>query len=134
MFLPFLTTAVQDPTGVEVIRRRFAPRASSVSKARRLATRQIEDPELATRVATVVSELTSNAVLHARSGFQLEVRTDSSAIRVTVYDGDPELPQPVDSSPREPSGRGLQIVAALSDRWGSHPHRDGKAVWAEIDI
>src|SRR5690554_2818783 len=133
MLFPLIVTAVQDPTGVDVIRRRFAPRVSSVSRARRFATEKISDPDLASRVATVVSELATNAIRHARSGFRLEVRTDSSSIRVTVFDTDPTPPRLLDGGPHEPTGRGLRIVAALANRWGFHPDGNGKAVWAEID-
>ena len=32
------------------------------------------------------------------------------------------------------SGRGLLLVAALADRWGTEPHHPvGKTVWAELD-
>ncbi|KOY56795.1 histidine kinase, partial [Streptomyces sp. XY332] len=30
-------------------------------------------------------------------------------------------------------GHGLHIVERLSDRWGTHVHDNGKAVWAEIE-
>lgn len=129
-----LVSAVQDSTGVDVIRRRFTARASSVAKARQFAVTGITDPELRSRVATVVSELATNAIRHARTAFNLEVRTDSSGIRVTVADSDPSPPKIMDGvSPHEPAGRGLMIVAALADRWGYEPDGHGKSVWAELD-
>lgn len=129
----FFLSAIQDSTGVDVTRRRFSPRASSVAEARRFATDGISDPDLSSRVATVVSELATNAIRHAKSGFQVEVRTDDSGVRVTVIDPDPAPPRQVIGSLGDATGRGLMIVEALADRWGFHPEGAGKAVWAELD-
>jgi anti-sigma regulatory factor (Ser/Thr protein kinase) len=94
----------------------------------------IHDPELASRVAMVVSELATNAIRHAKTAFRLEVRNDSDGVRVIVSDSDPSPPRIMHGiGPKEPSGRGLVIVAALADRWGFHPEGRGKSVWAELD-
>ena len=134
MLPPLIISALHDSMGVEVTRRRFASRASSVAKARRFAVGEITDPELASRVSTVVSELATNAIRHAKSAFRLEVRRDDGVVRVTVSDDDPSPPRQVSgNTPSDPTGRGLLIVDALADRWGFHPEGLGKAVWAELD-
>lgn len=129
-----IVSAVYDSTGVDVTQRRFSSRTSSVAKARRFATGGISDPDLASRVAVVVSELATNAIRHAKSAFLLEVRTDDGGVRVTVSDADPAPPRQIVGGKRsDPTGRGLVIVEALADRWGFHPAGAGKAVWAELD-
>ncbi|MFG2985534.1 ATP-binding protein [Streptomyces sp. NPDC048258] len=81
----------------------------------------------------VVSELVTNAALHA-SGCHELVLTAGEALRIDVLDGSTALPGPwTVRRPCVPGGRGLHIVQRLSDRWGSYTHGTGKAVWAEIE-
>ena len=51
---------------------------------------------------------------------------------VEVHDESPARPQlrPVD--PSSARGRGMQLVQALSIRWGTEPGPLGKVVWAEL--
>ncbi len=78
--------------------------------------------------AVVSSELATNAVVHARSRFSVEVRARDGGLRVDVSDGAP-APTGGWSVQR---GHGLSIVGALSDRWGVSAAPDGKTVWAEL--
>lgn len=81
----------------------------------------------------LVSELLTNASLHADGCHEL-VLTSGEALRIEVYDGTTTLPKPHPAPQRGiPGGHGLYIVERLSDRWGSHAHAHGKAVWAEIE-
>lgn len=80
--------------------------------------------------AAVVSELASNAVLHAGSDFAVAVGRLADGIRIAVAD-DSAL-APIVRPPAGAAGRGLHIVAALSADWGIEPLPDGKAVWAEL--
>jgi anti-sigma regulatory factor (Ser/Thr protein kinase) len=76
----------------------------------------------------MTSELTSNCVRHAGTAF--EVRIDTRAdIRVEVRDSGAGEPRRLSPAPDEPSGRGLLIVQAMSDRWGVEPAAEGKVVW-----
>jgi len=90
--------------------------------------------EVQDSVSVMVSELSTNALLHASGGF--EVAVDCSELTVTVSvsdrgDGTPVLQAPTFS---EPHGRGLRIVAALSDEWGVSATSDGKAVWFRMNL
>jgi len=82
------------------------------------------------------SELVANVVLHARTTGTLEIEMGDtrSWLRLAVTDGSsaPPLARLADGSAE--SGRGLAILAALSDRWGIEPFADGKTVWIEIDL
>ncbi len=83
----------------------------------------------------VASELVSNAVLHARTVFELSVRVRDGALCLAVRDS-------AHSSPRrraalaEPAehGRGLLLVQALTTRWGRSVLPDGKIVWACLGV
>lgn len=133
MIPPLFITAVSDSPGVTSNQRRFSARLSSIAKARRFATRDVEDTELAARIATVVSELATNAIRHAKSAFVLEVRSHDGRVRIAVTDVSSDPPRPSVRAKGDPTGRGLMIVEAMSDRWGFHPDGAGKVVWAEID-
>lgn len=80
----------------------------------------------------VISELVTNAVIHADTPLSVSVRAERAGVWLSVRDGSPTMPTPRAPSPRTASGRGLQLVAALSRDWGVEPTRDGKVVWAEL--
>lgn len=121
---------------------RLAPELESVVAARRAVLDAISSWNLPERVtddtALVVSELTTNAVLHARTDFNVSVSRLGSGLRVSVADMDPALPSPSINRPEEllavrsMTGRGLALVAATSDRWGCDAVAGGKVVWAEV--
>ena len=83
-----------------------------------------------------VSELVTNALLHAEPPIHVAVRGTREHPRVEVRDASadsPVLPAPVD--PDDPEallttfGRGLNIVARASDAWGAEIEDEGKIVW-----
>jgi anti-sigma regulatory factor (Ser/Thr protein kinase) len=80
----------------------------------------------------VVSELVTNAVLHARSAVRLRLVNDGPAVRVEVYDENTRLPVPGASGPDATSGRGIAVVSAVAESWGMELEGDGKVVWAEF--
>jgi two-component sensor histidine kinase len=82
-----------------------------------------EDDESDMRLSLLVSELATNAVLHARTSFAVRVTMTAKAIRVSV----------TDHSFLHPTGRGLHLVDSLSDRWGVLLEPPGKTVWFELD-
>jgi anti-sigma regulatory factor (Ser/Thr protein kinase) len=73
----------------------------------------------------LVSELTTNAVLHARTECTIEADFTSP---VSVIDAMPGEIPPADGS-REHHGRGLELVASIADRWGVTQTHGGKAIW-----
>jgi anti-sigma regulatory factor (Ser/Thr protein kinase) len=87
-------------------------------------------------VAVMVSELATNAIRHAGTGFVLGIDRTDDALRVEVTDpgvGEPAMRSP---EPWEPTGRGLRIVQEFSDDWGvaPSPGRSGKTVWFTISL
>ncbi len=79
----------------------------------------------------VLSELVTNAVLHAGGADRITVDCRDGSIRIDVHDGATDAARVPDVAP-EVGGRGLRIVEALAERWGSDPLDAGKVVWAEL--
>jgi anti-sigma regulatory factor (Ser/Thr protein kinase) len=81
------------------------------------------------RASLLVSELATNAVRHAQSGFSVSIDETADAIRVEVRDAGGGIP--VVGAPRleEVSGRGLLIVKTMSDSFGIETGKAGKTVW-----
>jgi hypothetical protein len=82
----------------------------------------------------VVSELASNAVLHAESDFVVTLSSDDRTLRVAVRDRSLALPQQRDRRPDADAlsgGRGLLLTESFAHAWGTDTlGRDGKVVWA----
>jgi anti-sigma regulatory factor (Ser/Thr protein kinase) len=94
-------------------------------------------PDLAADVIDVVlllvTELVTNAVIHAQTPVRVCVDISGSRVRIDVQDEATTMPGrrlvPLESV----GGRGLLLVERLADRWGYEPHPRGKTVWFEID-
>ncbi|MDJ0382763.1 ATP-binding protein [Streptomyces sp. G-G2] len=90
--------------------------------------------ETAEDVLLLVSELLTNAVIHAGGCHELVVTAAEGVLRVEVFDGEGTMPRlRTEQRSAVPGGHGLYIVQRLSDRWGVRPHAQGKAVWAEVE-
>jgi anti-sigma regulatory factor (Ser/Thr protein kinase) len=85
-------------------------------------------------VALLVSELVTNAVLHARTPMTVTVNVGDDAVRVEVQDGSPALPTLRQYDRRAPTGRGLQMVERLAGRWGVDAGDGSKTVWFELAL
>lgn len=109
---------------------------ASVPEARRFVRttlRSWEREDLAESAALVVSELATNAVLHARSTFVVRLLLDGEGrVRVEVTDASARRPDRRAHSTDASTGRGLAIVAELAVAWGVDTGGDGKTVWAEL--
>jgi anti-sigma regulatory factor (Ser/Thr protein kinase) len=84
----------------------------------------------------LISELVTNAVLHARadgSGLALSLEIRGRRLRIEVHDGDLRGPRPRVPSGLDESGFGFVLVNSLADNWGVRKTAAGKAVWAELD-
>ena len=107
----------------------------SVGRARRFCSAALEgwgvSGEVADTCVLLVSELATNAVLHARTPFTVSIERDPT-LRVEVHDGDPRPPHTRDYGPEAASGRGLHLVEALAHSSGTVTHAGGKSVWFEL--
>ncbi|MGC5345509.1 ATP-binding protein [Streptomyces sp. DT24] len=79
-----------------------------------------------------VTELLTNVHRHARPDktCTVDVELLLDRLTVSVHDRDPRLPTLRDADASSTSGRGLALIAAVSESWGVRPDgRTGKAVW-----
>ncbi|MEU6551470.1 SpoIIE family protein phosphatase [Streptomyces sp. NPDC046915] len=110
------------------------PRAAGQAREfvrRRLAAWGLEELEMTTEL--LVSELVGNVVRHARGPVRLRLLHSRSLI-CEVYDGSLTTPRIRRAGYTDEGGRGLHLVAALSQRWGTRFLGDGKCIWTEQDL
>ncbi|WP_373300577.1 SpoIIE family protein phosphatase [Streptomyces chromofuscus] len=106
--------------------------ALAVPGAERLTGRLAHD------AMVVLSELVTNAVVHAGTDVELACRLEpeSGAVVVEVCDHHPSRPPrngESEAARETPEyGRGLRLVAALSESWGVTYRRGAKTVWARV--
>ncbi|WP_328426916.1 ATP-binding protein [Streptomyces sp. NBC_00443] len=118
----------------------LSPTPRGARLARLLATEQLRSWGLPLDPAAhLVAELATNAVTHGRvpgRDFLLLLYVVGGTLRIEVTDtcGD-RLPRTQNPTPDAESGRGLTIVEALADRWGTSPGLPPrKTVWAEVAL
>ena len=80
----------------------------------------------------LVSEVVTNAVLHARSEVRVAISWNAHRVRVEVCDHSPAQPVPRHFAPDAGTGRGMLLIEELADAWGMSPTSDGKLVWFEV--
>jgi anti-sigma regulatory factor (Ser/Thr protein kinase) len=132
---------------VQVLQVQFAVQAdpAEVGRARRWTRSRLQgcgvdlDAPLAETLVLVVSELVTNAVVHTGSPavlrlvFPVGPDADRRPVRVEVADTSDQPPQRGSMECDATSGRGLEMVGCLTDRWGWYPDGAGKRVWCEIE-
>ena len=109
----------------------------SVSTARH-AVRELLDPaglipvEVIEDVMLLVSELVTNAVLHAKTAVRVRAWAEVGRVTVAVGDNDPlHGPRWSDRGPMATSGRGMRLVDLLASSWGIEVRETSKFVWFE---
>ncbi|MER6125562.1 SpoIIE family protein phosphatase [Streptomyces sp. NPDC001795] len=89
--------------------------------------------ELAFTTELVASELVTNAIRHATGPIQLRLLRDRALI-CEVSDGSSTSPRLRRARYEDEDGRGLFLVAQLTERWGTRYTADGKIIWAEQSL
>lgn len=87
--------------------------------------------------ALLVSELVTNSLRYAHGPIGVRLTHPEevgSPLLVEVSDPVPEAPRERRAGPDEETGRGLQLVACTSCRWGTRRGRRGKTVWFELAL
>jgi anti-sigma regulatory factor (Ser/Thr protein kinase) len=115
--------------------RRFVASSRAPRAARQFVHASLETwgcHDVAGAAALAVTELVSNAVVHAQSDVSVHLTAVRGAVRIGVRDNSSATPAPRHATTDEASGRGLALVAALADRWGTELHASGKTVWVEF--
>ena len=131
-------TATQTSSALE-----FAPLPTAVPCARLHAVHVLHEwglRDLAGDAEMIVSELITNAVdasalLPERPPVSLRLLLTGKSLFIEVWDHSPLGLEPREADAGDECGRGLTVVAALSDRWGwERTGRSRKVVWAELAL
>jgi anti-sigma regulatory factor (Ser/Thr protein kinase) len=126
-------------TGHPAYTQTFLSEPETARRARRLMAIALETwglTELVDSSRLIVSELVANSVEHTACQY-LRVtvtRLEPRRVRIAVLDRNCQEPTPRTASESDEDGRGLLVVAALSDKTGTDRLRWGKRVWAECAI
>ncbi|MFJ5268710.1 SpoIIE family protein phosphatase [Streptomyces sp. NPDC088358] len=104
-----------------------------VAEARQHATEQLARwglDDIASVTELVVSELVTNAIRYGGAPIQLRLIRDRALI-CEVSDASSTSPHLRRARTYDEGGRGLLLVAQLTDRWGTRTTCAGKTIWAE---
>ena len=116
----------------------FPPTPESVGRARLFTRRTLASwgaDGLEDDVRAVTSELATNALLHARTPFTLTLTLNGDRLRLTLADGSTIRPRMRRFDNAESTtGRGLRMVARLTQAWGVRNRGSGKAVWCDFRL
>jgi hypothetical protein len=110
------------------------PRAAGQAREyvrKQLAVWGLDDFVMPTEL--MVSELVGNVIRHGKGPMRLRLLRSRSLV-CEVYDGSLTTPRIRRATYNDEGGRGLQLVAAVSQRWGARYLHDGKCIWTEQDL
>ncbi|MFF9455634.1 SpoIIE family protein phosphatase [Streptomyces flaveolus] len=123
------------PDPPEAVSRRFPGEPRSAASARRFVRAALGGvaPDLADTAQLLAGELVTNAVLHAGTEIEVDVRVHDGRVRVEVGDRRPRRgPVPRHSPPYAGTGQGLALVEQLASRHGADAGDTHKTVWFEL--
>ncbi|WP_329333476.1 SpoIIE family protein phosphatase [Streptomyces sp. NBC_00663] len=109
---------------------------SAVSRYRAAVTEQLAAwglEDLSFTAELVASELVTNAIRHATGPVQLRLLRDRALI-CEVFDGSSTSPRLRRARNEDEGGRGLFLVAQLTERWGTRYTPEGKTIWTEMPL
>ncbi|NNN38126.1 SpoIIE family protein phosphatase [Streptomyces sp. S3(2020)] len=109
---------------------------AAVSRFRAAVTEQLAAwglEELSFTAELVASELVTNAIRHATGPVQLRLLRDRALI-CEVSDGSSTSPRLRRAKNEDEGGRGLFLVAQLTERWGTRYTPEGKIIWTELPL
>lgn len=134
--IALLTARIRGLGGDKVGDWQLQPQPTSVARARELARRQLLVwglDDLVDTTELLVSELVTNALRHGYGDIRLRLLLDRTLV-CEVWDGALMQPRRRRARDTDEGGRGLQLVAMLSQSWGSRRTHRGKTVWFELAL
>ncbi|WP_406260828.1 serine/threonine-protein phosphatase [Actinacidiphila glaucinigra] len=112
----------------------LTPDPAAVSHARKHVAGKLAAwglPDATQTTELIVSELVTNAIRHALPPFRLRLIRHDNGLTCEVSDSSSTTPHLRRARTLDESGRGLFIVAQLTQRWGCRHTEEGKTIWAE---
>ncbi len=130
-------TGDEAAVGVARLELRLPHTAESVRRARRTIAAFLDPSDVPVTIVEdvllLVSELVTNALVHANSPAVVRLDADLDRIKVAVADRDADkAPRVTEPGPLASSGRGVLLVERLAARWGVESQSEGKIVWFEL--
>ncbi|NED37299.1 SpoIIE family protein phosphatase [Streptomyces sp. SID8499] len=110
---------------------------SLVAPIRKQVVEQLDDWGLSVAAFTaelVVSELVTNAIRYGAPPIRLRLIHDETHLICEVSDTSNTAPHLRRAKTWDEGGRGLLLVAQLTQRWGSRHTTEGKTIWAELNL
>jgi serine phosphatase RsbU (regulator of sigma subunit) len=112
------------------------PELPAVARARKAVRSTLNDwglSQLEETAELLASELVTNALLYSNGPISVRLLRDHSLL-CEVYDASDEVPLLRAADHDDDGGRGLHLVKALSQRWGTRRTSGGKSVWFELAL
>ncbi|MFJ5775504.1 SpoIIE family protein phosphatase [Streptomyces sp. NPDC093094] len=97
-----------------------------------LATWRLDEASFTAEL--VVSELVTNAIRYGARPIRLRLIHDTATLICEVSDTSHTAPHLRRAKTWDEGGRGLLLVAQLTQRWGSRHTAEGKTIWAELGL
>lgn len=135
---PDLSTEPVPPGAVAAVHD-VPPDPAGVGDARRFLRRTLHhwgvDEDTTYTAELCLSELVTNAIMHTQAGCGVRVLLDQGILTTTVRDYGAQDTTSVEEAddPLQTHGRGLLLVDALANRWGSELDSAGTAVWFVLE-
>ena len=121
-----------------VVHTEWPPERRHVADARAFVADRLTDEGLTDLLPTsvlIVSELATNAVVHARTWFRVTIVREGDCLVLEVHDDSDREAVRAAKDVTSLGGRGLELVVALSSTWGVTAHPGGgKSVWARLPV
>ncbi|MFD6231374.1 SpoIIE family protein phosphatase [Streptomyces sp. NPDC060232] len=109
---------------------------SAVGAMRSVAAKKLDEwdlTELGFAAELILSELITNALRHGSGPVRVRLLRDHN-LTCEVWDGSSTAPHLRYAATTDEGGRGLFLVAQLSEHWGTRYTPDGKVIWAELPL
>jgi PAS domain S-box-containing protein len=132
----FLVARLHALTGDRIASWPLPEDPKAAGQARRHVREQLSDwglDDLASTTELLASELVGNVVRHAKGPVSLRLLHGAELI-CEVFDGSLTMPRIRRATDTDEGGRGLQLVTALSQRWGTRYTATGKCIWTEQSL
>jgi two-component sensor histidine kinase len=118
------------------LRQMFAGEEQQLAHVRRWLASLLPSGTMRDDLASIATELGSNAIRHSASGrggtFTVEIIFSTPSVRVAVTDAGSHTEPRVTQDPDAEEGHGLLLVRGLSASMGVTGDRGGRTVWAEV--
>ncbi len=113
------------------------PDTESPRRARRFVEEFLVEgamEDISDLAALLVSEVVTNAILHAHSEVTVRIDREGRGVHIEVADASPVPPTRRAVSDESATGRGMILVEELSDAWGLERSGVGKVVWFDLGV